>query len=157
MNEENEWDQITNVDVAEGPINLEKVTVEEVITATRKMKSGKATGRSEVDYTMITASGETGIKVMVALCQRVLDCRGMPEKWKTSVVVPISKGKGDVMSCGAYGEVKLREHAMKIVGRVLEKRIRCSVHMNKMQFRFMPGRGTTDAPYSSQNARGIPR
>ena len=31
MNEENEWDQITDVDVVEGPI--EKVTVEEVMTA----------------------------------------------------------------------------------------------------------------------------
>ena len=46
-NEENEWDQIPDVDVVEGPV--EKVTVEEVITAFRKMKSEKATGPSEVD------------------------------------------------------------------------------------------------------------
>ena len=47
----------------------------------------------------------------------------MPEEWKTSVVVPIFKGKRDVMDCGAYRGVKLLEHAMKIVERVLEKRI----------------------------------
>ena len=34
---------------------------------------------------------------------------------------------------------------MKIVERVLEKRIRCLVNMNKMQCGFMPGRGTIDA------------
>ena len=33
----------------------------------------------------------------------------MPEEWKTSVVVPIFKRKGDVMDCGAYREVKLLE------------------------------------------------
>ena len=58
------------------------------------------------------------------LCQRVLDGEGMPEEWKTSVVVPIFKGKGDVMDCEAYRGVKLLEHPMKIVERVLENRIR---------------------------------
>ena len=96
MNEENEWNQITDVDAVEGPI--EKVTVEEVKTALRKMKSGKAIESSEVDFEMIIASGDTRIKVMVELCQRALDGRGMSEEWKTSVVVLIFKGKGDVMS-----------------------------------------------------------
>ena len=27
--------------------------------------------------------------------------RGMPDEWALSVVVPIFKGKGDAMSCGA--------------------------------------------------------
>ena len=96
MNEENEQDQITDMDVIEGPI--EKVTGEEVMTALRKMKSGKATGPMTVDSKMIIASGDTGIEVIVELCQRVLDGRGMSEEWTTSVVVPIFKGKGDVMS-----------------------------------------------------------
>ena len=59
---------------------------------------------------------------MKKLCQRVLDGEGMSEEWKTSVV-PIFK-KGDVMDCGAYRGIKLLEHAMKIVERVLENRIR---------------------------------
>ena len=60
---------------------------------------------------------------MKKLCQRVLDGKGMPEEWQTSVVVPIFKGKGDVMNCGAYRGVKLLEHAMKIVEREQNKRI----------------------------------
>ena len=67
--------------------------------------------------------------------------RGM----ETSVVVPIFKGKGDVMDCGAYRGVKLLEHAMKIVERVQEKRIKELVKVDDMQFGFMPGKGTTDA------------
>ena len=66
---------------------------------------------------------------------------------KTSVVVPIFKGKGDVMDCGACRGVKLLEHAMKIVERVLENRIRELVMINEMQFGFMPGKDTTHALY----------
>ena len=63
---------------------------------------------------MTIASGKFGVGVIKKLCQRVFDGKDMPEEWKTSVVVPIIKGKGDVMDCGAY-RVKLLEHAMKIV------------------------------------------
>ena len=34
---------------------------------------------------------------------------------------------------------------MKLLERVLEKRIRCQVSIDNMQFGFMPGKGTTDA------------
>ena len=72
---------------------------------------------------MIVASGEIEVKVIMELCQHVLDGREMPDEWKTSVIVPIFKGKGNVMSCGSYRGVKLLEHAMKIVKRVLERQI----------------------------------
>ena len=45
----------------------------------------------------------------------------MLDEWKTSVIVPMFKGKGDVLSCGSYEGVKLLEHAMKNVERVLER------------------------------------
>ena len=134
MNEENEWDRM-----------VEKVARNEIVEAIQSMKSGKATGTSEVSVEMIVASGKIGVKVMMELCQRVLDGIGMPDEWKTSVIVPIFKGKSDVMSCGSYRGVKLLEHAMKIVGRVLERRIRALVNLNEMQFGFMPGKGTVDA------------
>ena len=143
MNEENEWDRMVETDVVEGPV--EKVARNEIVEAIQSMKSGKATGTSGVSVEMIVASGEIGVKVMMELCQCVLDGREMPDDWKTSVIVPIFKGKGDVMSCGSYRAVKLLEHAMKIVERVLERRIRTLINLNEMQFGFMPGKGTVDA------------
>ena len=143
MNEENEWDRVVETDLVEGPV--EKVVHDEIVEAMQSMKSRKATGTSEVSVEMIVASGEIGVKVMMELCQRVLDGGVMPDEWKTSVIVPIFKGKGDVMSCGSYRGVKLPEHAMKIVERVLERRIRTLVNLNEMQFGFMPGKGTVDA------------
>ena len=115
MNKENEWDQIVETDVVEGPV--EKVARNEVVKAMQNIKSGKATGPFEVSVEMIVASGEIGVKVMMGLCQRVLDSRGIPDEWKTGKIVPIFKGKGNVMSCGSYREVKVLENAMKIVER----------------------------------------
>ena len=142
-NEENEWDHMVEIDVVEGPV--EKVACNEIVEAMQRMKSGKAIGPSEVSVEMIVASGEIGVKVMMELCHRVMDSRGMPDEWKTNVIVPIFKGKGDVMSCGSYRGVKLLEHAMKIVEWVLERRMQTLVNLNEMQFGFMPGKGTVNA------------
>ena len=49
------------------------------------------------------------------------------------------------MSCGSHRGVKLLEHAIKIVERVLERRIQTLVKLNEMQFGSMPGKGTVDA------------
>ena len=121
ISEENKWDHMVETDVVERPVD--KVARNEIVEAMQEMKSGKTTGPSEVSVEMIVASGEIRVKVMMELCQRVMDGREMLDEWKTSVTVPIFRGKGDVMSCGSYRGVKLLEHAMKIVERVLERRI----------------------------------
>ena len=146
MNEENEWDQNVKAELVEGPV--ERVSREEVVKAIREMKVGKAAGPSEVSVEMIAASSDIGIGVTVELCQGVLDGRGMPDEWALSVVVPIFKGKGDAMNCMVYRGVKLLEHAMKIVEKVLERRLRRMVKVDtEIQFGFMPGKGTIDAVF----------
>ena len=69
----------------------------------------------------------------------------MPEKWKTSAVVPILKGKRNVMDCAVYRGVQPLEHAMEIVERVLENRIRRLIKIDDMQIGFMTRKGTTSA------------
>ena len=112
---------MVETNLVEGPV--EKVAWNEIVEAIQSMKSGKATGPSEVSVEVIVASGEIWVKVMMEPCQRVLDDRGMSDEWKTSVIVPIFKGKDEVMSCTSYKGVKLLEHAMKIVERVPERQI----------------------------------
>ena len=111
--------------MVEGPVV--KVSRKEVRKATRKMKQEKAAGLSEITTVMIVAGGRIAEEVMLQLCQRVLNGKGIPDKWKTSVVVPIFKGKGDVMKCGSYKGVKMLEHGMKIIERMLKRRIRTLV------------------------------
>ena len=109
----------TNV---EGP--AEKLAGNQFVKAMQQMKLGKASRPSEVSVEMIDASGDIKAKVMMELCQGVLDGRGMPNEGKTSEIVSNFKGKGYVMSCGSYRRVKLLENTMKVVEWVLERRIR---------------------------------
>ena len=78
MNEENKWDHMVETDVVEGLV--EKVARNKIVEAMKTMKSGKATGPYEVSVEMIVASSEIGVKVMMELCQRVLDGREMPDE-----------------------------------------------------------------------------
>ena len=121
---------------------VEKVSRKEVREAIRKMKQEKVAGLSEITTEIIVAGGRIAEEVMLQLCQRILDGKGIPDEWKTSVVEPIFKGKEDVMNCGSYRGLKLLEHGMKIIERVLERRIRALVDFDEAQFGFMPGKGT---------------
>ena len=49
------------------------------------------------------------------------------------------------MECVCYREIKLVEHAMKVIERIFEHRIRQQIVIDDMQFGFMKGKGTTDA------------
>ena len=77
----------------EGP--TKKISLIKILQAIREMRPGKAAGPSEVNTEMITACGKASIKMMVKLCQQVLDGRGIPNEQKMSVVVPTFKGKGN--------------------------------------------------------------
>jgi len=58
------------------------------------------------------------------LCNDIVKEGCIPEDWKSSVVLLIYKGKEDPMACGSYREIKLLEHAMKVVEKIFEHRIR---------------------------------
>ena len=124
---------------------VKEVSLEKITIAMKKIKLGKTSRLSEVSIKIINANGKVGIDVKMKLYQRVLDGKVMRKDWKSSLMVPIYKGKGDVTSCGAYRGVKLLEHGMKIVERVLEKRIRALLEVDDMQFGFISERETIDA------------
>ena len=67
---------------------------------------------------------------MEEICQKVLDGCAMPAEWALSIVVPIFKGKGDIRNCSCYVALKLLEHGMKVVERVLQKRLRLLIECN---------------------------
>ena len=69
----------------------------------------------------------------------------IPSDWEDSFIINIYKGKGDTLERGNYRGLKLLDHVMKGMERVIEKIIRERISIDDMQFGFMPGRGTTDA------------
>ena len=45
----------------------------------------------------------------------------MPVKWALNKVVSIFEGKGDIRNCTCHRAMKLLEHGVKVVEKVLEK------------------------------------
>ena len=123
------------LDAVEGPVVC--VSREEVLQALNGMKTGKVPGPSDMSLEFIDASREVGIQATAEICQKVLDGFGMPAEWALSIVVPIFKGKGDIRNCRCYRAMKLLEHGMKVVERVLEKMLCKIVSVDGMQFGFM--------------------
>src|SRR6476469_9571714 len=66
-------------------------------------------------------------------------------KWTRSWITSVYIGKGDALECSSYRGIKLLEHAIKVFECVIERRLRSTVEIDKMQFGFRPGRGTIDA------------
>ena len=66
---------------------------EEIMETFKHLKIGKAPGASEVNAELIVASGDIGIRVLMELCQRILDGKRMPADWATSVTIPILREK----------------------------------------------------------------
>jgi len=83
--------------------------------------------------------------VVLDLCNGIVKECCIPEDLKSSVILPVYKGKGDPMECGYYRGIKLLEHAMKVAERIFEQRIQQQIEVGDMQFACMKGKGTTDA------------
>jgi len=115
MNEENEWDHGISAEVKEGPADCIRIC--EVAAALKKMKRHKAPGLSGLTAEMIQAT--VGAPWLLDLCNGFVKEGYITDDWKSSVILPVYKGKGDPMECGSYGGIKLLEHAMKVVERIL--------------------------------------
>ena len=97
---------------------------------------------------MIQATEGVGTQWLLDLCNGIVKEGCIPEGWKSSMILPIYKGKGDPMKCGSYRGIQLLEHAMKVVERIFEHRIRQQIEVDDMQFGFTKGKGTTDAIFA---------
>ena len=62
---------------------------------------------------MIQAIGDVRIQRLTDLCDDIVKEVCIPEDWKSSVVLPIYKGRADPKECGSYTGIKLLEHATK--------------------------------------------
>ena len=144
LNEEFSWnpEDLTADPVVGPPIHID---VEMVVKAITEMKTGKAAGPSGIVAEMLKASGDTGARLVADLANDMVRNGVIPSDWEDSFIINIYKGKGDALERGNYRGLKLLDHVMKGMERVIEKIIRERISIDDMQFGFMPGRGTTDA------------
>ena len=145
MNAENEWSDSIDASKVEGEVR--RTEVEEVRRAMNRMKIGKASGPSEIALEMFKAGGDKCLKSLTNIFNDILFKNKLPEEWMLSSLVPIFKGKGELLNPNSYRGIKLLEHAFKLYEKILDGRLREVVDIDKMQYGFMPGRGTVNAVF----------
>ena len=129
LNEENKWNDELSAEYVEGLADM--ISKEEGRQAIQDLKVRKAAGPS-VTAEMIKAAGEQAVDWLTSICNRIVKEEAIPESWQMSELVAIYKGKGDVLECSSSRGIKLLEHGMKVAERVLERRLRQTVEIDKM-------------------------
>jgi len=81
----------------EGPADC--IRIGEVVAALKKMKRHKAPGLSGLSAEIIQATEGIGTQWLLDICNGIAKEDCIPEDWKSSVILPIYKGKGDPMEC----------------------------------------------------------
>lgn len=123
---------------------VETIGVEEVRKALGKMKVGKAVGPDGIPVEVWKVVGEKASLWLLRLFNKMLVGERMPDEWRSSWLVPLYKGKGDVLECKNYRGIKLLSHTMKLWERVVDSRLRGQTKVSGAQFGFVPGRSTME-------------
>ena len=108
-------------------------------------EKSKAPSPSSFVTEMLKTSSDTCSKMIADLTNSIIRDNTMPNEWNDSIIISLYKGKGEALDRGNYRGLKLTEHTLKVVERIIEDLIRNIVKIDDMQFGFMPGRGTTYA------------
>src|SRR6267154_2117185 len=91
-------------------------------------------GPSGVAADMLKAAGEAGVKWVTDICNEVVSSGEIPVDWKRSWMVYVYKGKRNALECSSYRGIKLLEHVLKVLERVIEARVRGMVKLEEMHF-----------------------
>ena len=83
-------------------MELTNITDIEMQTEMKGMKKGRAPGIDEMRVEMVMAAGESGISWTKKLLNTCLRQGKVSEEWRTGLIVPIWKKKGDVQDPGKY-------------------------------------------------------
>jgi len=94
------------------------------------MKKGKAAGHTGIVSEIFMAEEYCSVECLTSLSNLIIARGRIPDNWKSSILLPVFKGKGDPMECGSYIVIKLMEHAMKVIERMLKRRIREKVKID---------------------------
>ena len=90
----------------------------------KKMKKGKATGLDEIRVEMLDLAGDVGVNWTRKLLNSCLTEGRIPVEWRTGLIIPIWKMKGDVHDPGKYRGITLLSQVLKLLERVVDGLIR---------------------------------
>ena len=141
LNTENTRKHIESGLATEGPIDI--FNENEVSEQLGNMGLDKATGPDDLPIEAVKILAKQDIMYVVEAMNQVLQ-QGIPEIWRKSRMVPIYKGKGDILGCNNYRGIKFVCHSIKLWERLIEARLRQITSIDNTQYGFRPGKSTTE-------------
>ena len=98
---------------------VRRIQESEVREALKRMKGGKAMGLMVFQ----SRCGDVSGIWLTKMFNNIFRSNKMPEKWRSSILVPIYKNKKDIKSCTNYRGIKLMSHTMKLWETVIKQRL----------------------------------
>lgn len=122
-------------------------TEEEVRTAIHNTKNNKAPGPDQIYNEHLKESAEVMVGAWTKLYNKCVELGEIPEKWRTSTINILYKGKGEVNDPNSYRGIALENNSFKILTKLLNDKITEEVDAKipEEQFGFRRGRGTLHA------------
>ena len=108
------------------------ITWEMVEKSINKMKKGKTPDPSGVVTEILKASSDICSKIIADLTNSIIHDNTVPNEWKNSIIISLYKGKGEALDRGNYRGLKLTEHILKVIERIIEDIIRNVVQIDDM-------------------------
>ena len=121
-----------HVDPVVGPAQF--IIPDDALKSLRRIKNGKAAGPSGVVAEMLKAAPDICSKI-IDLMNAIIREGKVPADCSDSIIVSLFKGKGDALDRDNYRGLKLTDHVLKVIERVVENIIRQTVNIDEMQFR----------------------
>ncbi|KAI8433901.1 hypothetical protein MSG28_015827 [Choristoneura fumiferana] len=118
---------------------------EEVRSAIKHLKSGKAVGSDEIPIETIRCCGDYGVDIFHRICNLIWRTGVWPTEWTHSLFIPLHK-KGSTTKCSNYRLIALITHASKVLLHILHQRLNSfiSKEIAPEQAGFVKGRGTRE-------------
>ena len=127
LNQERNNNDLELRSYVEGKVELSNITDTEMQIRMKGMKKGRTPGIDEMRVEMVMEAGDSGISWTKMLLNTCMRQGKVPEEWRTGLIVPIWKKKGDVQDPWKYRGITLLSHIMKLLERILDVRIRKKV------------------------------
>jgi Reverse transcriptase (RNA-dependent DNA polymerase). len=118
----------------------------EVVKAIKDMRRKKATGDNNIPIDLLEELGDSGLKIMTALVNKIYISGDWPKDFLDFTMITLSK-KNQAKKCSDHRTISLISHTEKIVARILSKRLESKIEevIEEDQFGFRKGKGTRDA------------
>ena len=95
--------------------HLEPIILEcEVKWALGSITTNTASGGDGIPVELLQILKDDAVKVLHSICQQIWKTQQLPQNWKRSVFIPVSK-KGNAKECSHYSTIALISHARKVM------------------------------------------